>query len=90
MEGKINKYGALEILRVSRYEVQQCPNKEDIGDCGGWCPQFGEPKKLRGFSNGLTLEGIPCSPVSPPENSRTITICQGRVLEFDNFTDERE
>ena len=70
MEGKITKGGTLEILRGSRYEVQQCPNKDDIGDCGGWCPLFGEPETAY-------LKG-------------RITICQGRVLEFDNFTDERE
>jgi hypothetical protein len=73
MKGKINKLGYLEIERAGKLVRQACPFC-DVGGCGDWCPQFGEPFEL---SPGV-------------EGSATgIDICHGRYLSFSEFTDER-
>lgn len=77
MEGKINQYGNLEIKRNGKLIVQWCFfNHRDGGHhCGDWCPQFGEPDSYRGSEEA--------------PNPALLNICQGRLLNFDKFIDER-
>lgn len=86
MEGLINMDGNLEIRRRGeKYLPQACPFgvvKEDKGDgkqqrtaCGDWCPQFGEPI--------VSKTAIPGKP-----DSVVIYICQGKVLNFNEFLRE--
>jgi hypothetical protein len=44
MNIKINKLGNLEIERAGKFQSQGCPHKG--GNCGDWCPLFGEPQEL--------------------------------------------
>ncbi len=46
MNGKINKYGALEFERGSLMKKQYCPLKNIECECGDWCPLFAEPYRI--------------------------------------------
>ncbi len=54
----------------------QICDHEGPQECGDWCPQFGEPESVYAGEN-TTPDLI------------EIEICQGRRLQFDEFTDER-
>jgi hypothetical protein len=55
MKIRINKYGLLSILRGKErnFIKQSCPydNSDNRGNCGDWCPLFGDP-----YQNDLTLK----------------------------------
>jgi hypothetical protein len=98
-DGKIDKDGFLEIKRGNTYKTQMCPFNTDIvtnedggfvknmapggASCGDWCPQFGEPaiELIGNMRDGVmtTIDG----------DGVTLPICQGRILVFNKFTDER-
>jgi len=76
MEGKIDKNGKLKIKRGKEYKDQKCPydiRSEQVYICGDHCPQFGEPKNMIGSMGKFTA----------------LSICQNRILEFEQFEDER-
>ena len=81
MKGKIDYYGHLYIKRDEErgYIPQQCPyspiEDEERTQCGDWCPLFGGVVKTNEWNdNYITI----------------ITICQDRVLTFEDFTDGRK
>jgi len=76
MNGKIDLDGILYIDRAGRSVVQMCKFMSgDTSDCCAHdCPHFGEPYK-RNITRGGTVT--------------TLNICQGNILEFENFKDER-
>jgi len=78
MQGTINKFGFLKIQRGQGLTIQQCPFRAS-SYCGDWCPLFGEPRYD---------QAVPA--YSQTRNPCHITICHNRILELDNFTDERE
>ncbi len=80
MKGKIDKLGYLWIERANLYitmKEQHCLEHPKTTICGHWCPQFGEPEPIYAGEN-ITPDLI------------EVEICQGRVLQFDEFADERK
>jgi hypothetical protein len=77
MKGKITERGWLMIerpgLKGAAMQEQNCPRQQGTAGCGDWCPFFSEPGP--GFSVG--------------DKSASIEICEGRILRFEEFTDER-
>ena len=83
MKGKICKDGFLELWRRSEFKRQMCPVTNALAaDCGDWCPLFGEP------TDGLDY----CSDTQKyvKTGETLLSICQGQILAFEEFKDERE
>jgi len=76
MEGKINNGGILEIKRGKNYVKQDCLEQPDGRYCSDHCPQFGEPEFVSPFKANIGVTMV-------------LRICQGRILDFEKFTDER-
>ena len=77
MKGKIDKNGKLWIERANMMKEQHCLEHPKTTTCGDQCPQFGEPESIYAGENA-TPDLI------------EVEICQGRRLQFDEFTDERK
>lgn len=75
MEGKINKEGVLEMKRAGKFKEMQCRLAGELISCvcGDDCPHFREPVILRYKLPNIT----------------ELQICQGNILAFHQFTDER-
>ena len=82
MKGKIDVNGCLCLERVGQLKLQDCPYRSLVEGkyrfaCGDWCLHFGEPEDFRILHPGDKLCRIELSCGS------------GRMLYFDEFTDER-
>lgn len=94
MKGKISASGHLSIYRGSDYKFQEC-RESATGDtmqleydyCGDACPRFGEPEKE--VERYVQVDTY-CERHRVSETGKTLLhICQGRILTFDEFEDER-
>jgi hypothetical protein len=86
MKGKINKKGELEIKRAGKFKLQECRSagaffvpddgyhSPSLCTCSDDCLHFGE------------LEKALCS----ENHNKSLQVCQGKILYFDEFEDERE
>ena len=83
MEGKIDENGVLEIKRAGKMQAMNC--KPGGIAIGGISENF-EIEACCGDS--CPLFGEPSS-VNKKDARVILIICQGRVLAFDKFTDER-
>lgn len=70
LKGKIDAQGFFYIKRGKEYKPQEC---RYAGECGDWCPLFGEPKEGKLYNKKCI----------------DLTICHRRWLVFDEFIDER-
>ena len=85
MKGKISKGGALLLDRGQGFRYTWCPfasmdQQGNFAECNETCPHFGEPK---------TVQSINVSTNNYVGDGFSLQICQGRVLYFDEFIDER-
>jgi hypothetical protein len=82
MNGKIDKYGLLQIERAGVMKAQMCPFDTDhVSECGDWCPLFGEPALETLFgSDRLALTS---------KSAIVLHLCH-RPLVLDTLTDERQ
>ena len=82
MEGKIDKKGALSIIRGGVLKEQWCPfDGTDPTRCADHCPHFGEPKHIKKDYKNEYLQDAEWT---------EIQLCHGTKLFFDKLTDERD
>jgi len=94
VKGLIDRKGQLKIERAGILKYQFCPyrNLSEVDDsteavCDDSCPLFGEPV-LMTFT---TQTGTPLKITHSIEAEKVTSfeICNGRMLKFTEFTDER-
>lgn len=91
MEAIITKSGLLLIKRKEDMKLTSCPvtSHKEL-NCGDWCPKFREPVKI--FYDDIskdTMDSATNTDNPPKAEKIVIKICDGDVLIFDKFTDER-
>lgn len=76
MQGKIDDFGNLLILRANEWKEQSCPKR--LRRCCDSCPKFGEPYTAS-ITNlkGETIHGI------------ALRLCENDRLFFTEFSDNR-
>jgi hypothetical protein len=85
MKGKIQGNGNLEIARGYLGKDMLCPYSGcNQIFCSDDCPQFGEPEAQ---INKISYSAGP--PTFEEAGVTKLQICQGRILYFDEFIDER-
>ncbi len=84
MKGKIDEKGVLHIQRGLEFKSMKCRQAGILASvaCDDGCPVFGEPQSELKFSDP--------SDNSKPSTVVLLKICQGIILIFNQFTDERE
>ncbi len=86
MQGQIDRFGNLHIMRNGVLRPQECPYRQNSNGvcCGEWCPLFSEPQEetiaIRYDGNSTPSERV--------KTGKTILeICGNKVLYFDKFHD---
>ena len=81
MKGKINRDGVLELWRVYQFRVMECKRS------GMAVVDLGRSPVIASCGDDCALFGEP-NPWSETRNIE-LEICEGRILSFDEFSDER-
>jgi len=87
-EGKINPYGTLFLKRGSAFAVAECPFRRSYRESDTQEPDEMLEYSQKSCGDWCPLFGEPT--VHSTSKRQTLTICQGRELTFNSFTDMRE